>query len=101
MERADRDVTLTNLSPSTPSAETLPASQKTEFSRRVEAWREKNVPSATASPAAPPRRRHISEAIREIMSDVPPEIMADLPKDGASQHDHYIYGTPDQTNSGR
>lgn len=40
-------------------------------------------------------RRHISEVIREIMSDVPPpEDFAKLPEDGASEHDHYIYGTP-------
>ncbi len=28
------------------------------------------------------------------MRNVPPEIMATMPKDGASQHDHYIYGWP-------
>jgi hypothetical protein len=28
------------------------------------------------------------------MSDVPPEIFESLPRDGASEHDHYIYGTP-------
>lgn len=39
-------------------------------------------------------RRHISEVIRDNMRDVPPEIMATMPKDGASQHDHYIYGLP-------
>ena len=39
-------------------------------------------------------RKHISEVIRDNMRDVPPEIMATLPKDGASQHDHYIYGLP-------
>jgi hypothetical protein len=44
--------------------------------------------------AAAPARRHISEVIRERMSKIPPEIMATLPKDGASQHDHYIYGLP-------
>ncbi len=36
----------------------------------------------------------ISQVIAEIMSDVPAEEMAKLPKDGASQHDHYIYGWP-------
>jgi hypothetical protein len=39
-------------------------------------------------------RRHISEIIRENMRRVPPEIMATMPKDGASEHDHYIYGLP-------
>jgi hypothetical protein len=38
--------------------------------------------------------RHIADVIVENMRDVPPEIMARMPKDGASQHDHYIYGWP-------
>lgn len=45
----------------------------------------------------PPARRphqHIADVIGENMQDVPPEIMARMPKDGASQHDHYIYGWP-------
>jgi plasmid stability protein len=36
------------------------------------------------------RRRHISEVIRANMRNVPPEILAAMPKDGASEHDHYI-----------
>jgi len=44
----------------------------------------------------PPSRpyRHIADVIVENMQDVPPEIMARMPQDGASQHDHYIYGWP-------
>jgi plasmid stability protein len=38
--------------------------------------------------------RHISDLIREIMSDVPAEEFERLPRDGASEHDHYIYGSP-------
>ena len=53
---------------------------------------ESRLHSAAASPA--PNRRHISAVIAEIMADVPLEVMASLPKDGASQHDHYIYGWP-------
>jgi hypothetical protein len=37
---------------------------------------------------------HISEVIAEIMADTPPEELAKLPRDGASEHDHYIYGWP-------
>ena len=44
------------------------------------------------APASP--RRHISEVIREIMSDVPLEDFESLPRDGASEHDHYLYGSP-------
>ena len=40
------------------------------------------------------RRRHISDVILENMRRVPAEIMATMPKDGASQHDHYVYGLP-------
>lgn len=35
-----------------------------------------------------------AEIILASMRDVPPEIMATMPEDGASQHDHYIYGWP-------
>ena len=35
-----------------------------------------------------------AEIVLRRMRKVPPEIMATLPKDGASQHDHYIYGLP-------
>lgn len=45
-------------------------------------------------PASGQPRRHIADVIRENMQDVPPEVMAAMPKDGASQHDHYIYGWP-------
>src|SRR5436309_2854210 len=38
--------------------------------------------------------RPIWEVIVENMKDVPPEDLAALPKDGASQIDHYIYGHP-------
>jgi hypothetical protein len=41
-----------------------------------------------------PLRRPISEAIREIWSDMPVEVRAKLPRDGASQVDHYVYGLP-------
>ena len=39
-------------------------------------------------------RRHISDVIRDNMRGVPPEILAAMPSDGASEHDHYIYGSP-------
>ena len=32
--------------------------------------------------------------IEELVADIPPDILATLPADGAEQHDHYIYGTP-------
>jgi plasmid stability protein len=39
-------------------------------------------------------RKPLSARIREIWADMPDEVRAKLPADGASQHDHYIYGVP-------
>ncbi len=39
-------------------------------------------------------RRPIWEEILDLVKDVPPEELDKLPTDGASQHNHYIYGTP-------
>jgi len=63
----------------------------------LEEWIQKLAqpePTKDAASRDNPPRRHISEIIRENMSKVPPEIMATMPKDGASEHDHYIYGLP-------
>ena len=38
--------------------------------------------------------RPIWDVILDNMKDVPAEEFARLPKDGASQHDHYLYGHP-------
>jgi hypothetical protein len=38
--------------------------------------------------------RPIWEAIQDILKEVPEEVFDRLPKDGASQVDHYIYGLP-------
>ena len=35
-----------------------------------------------------------ADIVLRHMAKVPDEIMNRMPKDGASQHDHYIYGTP-------
>ncbi len=51
-----------------------------------------DLEETTPAPAAP--HRHISEVIRERMSKIPAEDWKDLPTDGASEHDHYIYGLP-------
>lgn len=41
--------------------------------------------------------RPIWELILDNMKDVPAEEFAKLPKDGASEHDHYLYGHPKHT----
>lgn len=38
--------------------------------------------------------RPIEAIIAEIMADVPPEIMDELPNDLSQNIDHYLYGTP-------
>ncbi len=57
----------------------------------VEQWIQR---LAEPEPRASEPRRHIADLILDNMKDVPPEIMATMPSDGASQHDHYIYGWP-------
>jgi hypothetical protein len=58
----------------------------------VEEWIQKLAQPELRSVARP--LQHIADIILDNMKDVPPEIMAAMPKDGASQHDHYIYGWP-------
>jgi hypothetical protein len=65
----------------------------------LDAWIEKlshpEPQPVTLGPSRHDRpRRHISEVIHEIMSDVPREVFETLPLDGAGEHDHYLYGTP-------
>jgi len=57
----------------------------------LEAWLQK-----LAEPESAPSRpyRHIAGVICDSMQDVPPEVVACMPQDGATQHDHYIYGWP-------
>jgi hypothetical protein len=38
--------------------------------------------------------RPISQTIREIWSEMPTDVREKLPRDGASQVDHYVYGRP-------
>jgi hypothetical protein len=60
----------------------------------LEAWL-KQLASTDEKPSAAERPLEAAaEIILASMRDVPPEIMATMPADGASQHDHYIYGWP-------
>jgi predicted DNA-binding antitoxin AbrB/MazE fold protein len=36
----------------------------------------------------------LGERIAAMARELPPEVIESWPVDGASQHDHYIYGTP-------
>jgi hypothetical protein len=59
----------------------------------VEEWVHQRI-QITPSPAADRPLETAAEIILSRMRDVPPELMAKMPSDGASQHDHYIYGWP-------
>jgi len=56
---------------------------------------DKILADAAARPDEPKREpRPIWDVMLDNMKDVPPEEFARLPKDGASEHDHYLYGHP-------
>jgi hypothetical protein len=44
-------------------------------------------------------RPPLGARIREIWSEMPDSVRSTLPPDGASQHDHYIYGVPKKDES--
>jgi hypothetical protein len=51
--------------------------------------RESSLPTAISS-----EERPIWEVITDIVREVPDEVFDRLPKDGASEVDHYLYGLP-------
>jgi hypothetical protein len=57
----------------------------------LEAWL---IQLACAGPSAEHPLKTAADIVLDSMRDVPAEIMVTMPKDGASQHDHYIYGWP-------
>jgi hypothetical protein len=42
------------------------------------------------------RLKPLGQMIADLVKDISDEEMAKLPRDGAANHDHYIYGTPKQ-----
>ena len=60
----------------------------------LEAWIEKLAEPLAPNPPIERPLHTAAQIILDSMKDVPPEIMATMPTDGASQHDHYIYGWP-------
>ena len=57
----------------------------------LEAWL--NKLASTEPPAERPLQT-AADIVLTHMRNVPPDVMATMPEDGASQHDHYIYGWP-------
>ncbi len=46
------------------------------------------------SSAEPLTHRPVWEIIGERMKTLPQDLLERLPRDGASEHDHYLYGSP-------
>jgi hypothetical protein len=61
----------------------------------LEAWMGKLAGSAATPELSEERPMEVvAEIVLSCMRSVPLEEMAKMPSDGASQHDHYIYGWP-------
>jgi hypothetical protein len=60
----------------------------------VEEWIEKQAAPIGSAPFTEKPLYAAAQIILDSMCDVPPELMATMPVDGASQHDHYLYGWP-------
>ena len=76
-------------------ATALQAKAEAEGLPSVEAWIQKLAEDEQEPAAAEGRPlQTAADIVLFHMRKVPPEIMATMPTDGASQHDHYIYGWP-------
>lgn len=99
------------------AVDSLPVTQQKELFRRLaQRFREQDEPERIL-PLIPPTGnpitqqdiddalaesaasvRPIAEIFEELSSQIPLEEWAELPTDGAEQHDHYLYGSPKRTN---
>ena len=80
-----------------PSVDAAVTAAWTAFNEQQEQGRQMPQTSeveATPPPPAAPAEKPIWEVIDELRKSVPPEEFLKLPKDGAEQLDHYIYGSP-------
>lgn len=53
----------------------------------------KETPIAPNSPKVT-EKEHIFDILASTFDDLPDEMLACLPTDGAENHDHYLYGWP-------
>jgi hypothetical protein len=60
----------------------------------LEAWLNKLASAEPSTQSAECPLQTAADIILAHMRKVPSEIMETMPKDGARQHDHYIYGWP-------
>jgi hypothetical protein len=81
-----------------PEREAVLTAQAKARGLTIEQWllrlAEQSAEVAPATEAADRDDRPIWEVIGENMKDVSCEEFAKLPRDGASEHDHYLYGHP-------
>lgn len=75
-------------------ATALKAKAEAEGFSSVEEWIEKQAEPMAPNPPVERPLETAAQIVLDSMRDIPPEIMATMPTDGASQHDHYIYGWP-------
>jgi hypothetical protein len=68
---------------------------------QVQAHPRAPVTTRNGDPTTPPTdhaargcRKPLGAIAADLLHDVPDDDFAQLPVDGAEQHDHYIYGTP-------
>ena len=63
----------------------------------VEAWLQRVAELYAQSrlpEAQPANNRPVWQIVLDAFKDVPEEVWERIPTDGASEHDHYLYGTP-------
>jgi predicted DNA-binding antitoxin AbrB/MazE fold protein len=77
-------------------AQPLPLSEHAQVRVTVEETVAEREPESTEL-SEPSDEQTLGEWIASLTRDLPPEAFEGLPTDGASQHDHYIYGTPKRT----
>ena len=75
-------------------AQPLPLCEHAQVRVTVE---EPIAPLESKSDSTAATREPIWERLAKLAADAPPEELAKLPVDGASQHDHYLYGSPKRT----
>jgi len=73
--------------------QTLPDGKQQEVLALVESLLEREHTAPAES-----NRRPIGEIFEELSSQIPMEEWAELPRDGAEKHDHYLYGSPKRSN---
>ena len=75
-------------------AQPLALSEHERVRVTVEPQAERMAEIKTGPTAGEAGQPSLAERIVARAHALPPEVLDSLPVDGASQHDHYIYGTP-------